>query len=266
MPATVITREKIAAGVTAEALERERKLRLKAGAIRVWVEATPLGGTDLCTEWNVIGDDDDGPLTVASPKPAAPGKIAASLPKADAAAAVAATTPAAADAGAKIAWGAKVGEPFKKRVVEVCTGLGCDPSFLMAAMAFETGERFTADVVNSTSGATGLIQFMPSTAKALGTTTAKLAKMTAVEQLDVVEAYFAPFKSRLGTLSDVYMAILWPAAVGRPESHELFSRPSAAYKQNSGLDVNKDGIVTKAEAAAKVFAKLTKGMTAGLAG
>src|SRR5262249_42960731 len=130
----------------------------------------------------------------------------------------------------RIAWGARVGEAFKKRVVEMCSRLQCDPSFLMAAMAFETGERFTANVVNSMSGATGLIQFMPATAKALGTTTEKLAKMTELAQLDFVEVYFKPFKSRLATLSDVYMAILWPAAVGRPESYALFSKPSTAYK------------------------------------
>lgn len=257
MPATVVTREKIATDVSDEALERERTLRIKAGAIRVWVEATPLGGRELCTEWNVIGEDDDGPLTVLpstlsetppAPKPAAPD-----------------TTGAAPSGDGRIAWGAKVSKAFKKRVVDLCAGLGCDPSFLMAAMAFETGERFTADVKNP-SGATGLIQFMPSTAEGLGTTTAKLAKMSPVEQLDYVDAYFAPFRGRVKTLSDVYMAILWPKGVGKPESYVLFSKPSVQFKQNAGLDGNKDGVVTKAEAASKVEKKLIKGMTAGLIG
>lgn len=36
---------------------------------------------------------------------------------------------------------------------------------------------------------TGLIQFMPATAKSLGMTISQLAAMTAVEQLDVVEEY-----------------------------------------------------------------------------
>lgn len=257
MPATVVTRERIATGVSDEALERERKLRIKAGAIRVWVEATPLGGRELCTEWNVIGEEDDGPLAV----------VPAVASRSDMTPRSSAHAPApVSDGDGRIAWGAKVGKPFKKRVIDICTGLGCDPSFLMAAMAFETGERFTPDVKNAQSGATGLIQFMPSTARDLGTTTAKLARMSAVDQLDYVEAYFRPYESRLKTLSDVYMAILWPKAVGRAESYVLFAKPSAQYKQNAGLDVNKDDVVTKAEAASKVFAKLTKGMTAGLIG
>ena len=44
------------------------------------------------------------------------------------------------------------------------------PMRMMAAMAFETGRRFTADVKNPRSSATGLIQFMESTATLLGTT------------------------------------------------------------------------------------------------
>lgn len=57
-----------------------------------------------------------------------------------------------------------------------------------------TGERFRANTVNRASGATGLIQFMPSTAKQLGTTTDKLAAMTEVDQLDYVAKYFVSQK------------------------------------------------------------------------
>ena len=41
-------------------------------------------------------------------------------------------------------------------------------------------------------GATGLIQFLPSTARGLGTTTDALAGMSSVEQLNYVEKYFDP--------------------------------------------------------------------------
>jgi hypothetical protein len=109
------------------------------------------------------------------------------------------------------------------------------------------------------SGATGLIQFMPKTAKGLGTTTDALARMSAVAQLEYVELYFKPYRVR--TLEDVYMAILWPAAVGKPNDFVLFESPSKQYKQNRGLDQNGDGKVTKFEAAAAVRAKLTKGRT-----
>jgi hypothetical protein len=130
----------------------------------------------------------------------------------------------------------------------------------MAAMAFETGESFSPSIRNQSSSATGLIQFMPSTARNLGTTTDALAAMSAVEQLSYVERYFNPFRGRLGTLEDVYMAILWPRAVGQPNDSVLFSRPSRAYELNSGLDRDRNGDVTKTEASAMVQAKLTKGL------
>jgi len=78
-----------------------------------------------------------------------------------------------------IAWGAKVSPVFRDRVWWIADTLGLDPDDLMACMAWESAESFRADIKNAAgSGATGLIQFMPSTAKALGTTTTELAKMS----------------------------------------------------------------------------------------
>lgn len=167
-----------------------------------------------------------------------------------------------------IAWGKspKITPAFKAKVIAISGTLGCDPSHLMSAMAFETGETFSPSIKNPLSGATGLIQFMPSTAKGLGTTTAALAAMTAVQQLSFVEKYLKPFKGKMKTLSDVYMTILFPKAVGKPAAFVLFKKPSKTYTQNKGLDANGDGAVTKDEAAAKVHAKLVKGLGSSLLG
>jgi len=166
----------------------------------------------------------------------------------------------------EIAWGKVVGPQFKNKVIAICGRLGCDPSHLTSSIAFETGESFAPDKINRVSGATGLIQFMPSTARSLGTTTAALAQMSAADQLDYVERYFQPYRGKMATISDVYMAILWPSAVGKPDATVLFKSPSPAYQQNKGLDANNDGQVTKAEAAAKVVQKLTKGLDASRRG
>lgn len=168
--------------------------------------------------------------------------------------------------GGGLAWGKRVSADFKGKVAATATALGCDPNHLMAAMAFETGETFSPSIVNHVSGATGLIQFMPATAKSLGTTTADLAAMPAEQQLDYVAKYFSPYKGRLSALSDVYMVILWPKAVGQGEDYVLFASPSIQYQQNKGLDTDQDGSVTKKEAAAAVQAKLVKGMGAGYFG
>lgn len=162
-----------------------------------------------------------------------------------------------------LAWGAKVSAEFREKVFLIAGDLGVKPDYLMACMAFETGYTFNpAEKNKAGSGATGLIQFMPATARGLGTTTDALARMSAVAQLDFVAAYFKPYKGRLKTLSDVYMAILWPAGIGKPENWVLWdkvSRPTT-YRQNAGLDIDKDGQIRKSEAARHVQAALERGM------
>jgi peptidoglycan hydrolase-like protein with peptidoglycan-binding domain len=169
----------------------------------------------------------------------------------------------------QLAWGQKVSLDFRKEVVKIATDLGVGPSDLMACMAFESAQTFKPDIVNKSSGATGLIQCMPSTAKNLGTTTDALKKMTAVEQLAYVAKYFKPHKGKLKNIDDLYMAILWPLGVGKAGDYVLWVKDDAktgkAYKLNSGLDSNKDGKVTKDEAAGKVRAMLTKGLKPDLA-
>lgn len=144
---------------------------------------------------------------------------------------------------------------FYKKVKVVATELNCSHIDLLCCMAFETGRTMNPAVQNSIR-ATGLIQFLPVTAeKVLDTTVEYLATLTRVQQMDWVLKYFkkGPIaKLSSVTLEDLYMAILWPAAVGKPDSYVLFSEGSKSYTQNKGLDKNNDGNITKAEAAAKV--------------
>ena len=162
-----------------------------------------------------------------------------------------------------LAWGAKVTPEFRAKVRSISASIGCAPSHLMACMAFETGRTFAPWVRNPGSSATGLLQFMESTAQGLGTSTAALAGMSAVEQLDYVWSYLRPYTGRLGTLADLYAAILWPAAVGKPDDYVVFADKSAAYAANKGLDVDHDGAVTKKECAAFVERMLVEGLEPG---
>lgn len=164
----------------------------------------------------------------------------------------------------QLAWGARVDAAFRDRVYRLCDNLGWSEdhaSWLMACMAFETGRTFSPSVRNAAgSSGTGLIQFMDATAKRLGTSTRALAAMSAVRQLDYVERYFAPVAHRIQTLDDMYMAILWPAAVGRVLGFVLWATGTRAYVMNRGLDRNRDGKVTKGEAAAVLFQHLDEGL------
>ena len=147
---------------------------------------------------------------------------------------------------------------FRDKVIAIAERLKTNPNFLMAVMSFESGATFSPSVPNKAgSGAIGLIQFMPATAKGLGTTTAALAEMSAESQLDFVEKHFRPFRGRLDTIEDTYMAVLLPKAVGKGPDFVLFQKPSVAFTQNRGLDIDGDGRITVFDASFKVRRLLT---------
>jgi hypothetical protein len=144
---------------------------------------------------------------------------------------------------------------FRVKVAGVVARLGMQPDDLLRIMSFETGGTFDPSVKNRAgSGATGLIQFMPETAKALGTTTDELARMTPEQQLEYVEKYFAFYKGKLGNLQDAYMAVLSPRAIGQAADTPLFTQGSLEYRQNAGLDRDDKGYVTVGDAAQMVRA------------
>lgn len=153
---------------------------------------------------------------------------------------------------------ANVTPEFIDAVEQLAERLGTKPEYVLAAMSFETGGRFDPSIQNGI-GATGLIQFLRSTAQNLGTTTDKLARMSAVAQLAFVEKYFEPFKGKLGTLEAVYTSIL----SGSPKKPDtvLFKAGTPAYKLNP-LDWNDDGIITAREATTPVAARMFGGVKA----
>ncbi|WP_277373426.1 hypothetical protein [Pseudomonas sp. AA-38] len=73
-------------------------------------------------------------------------------------------------------YGMRVSEGFRERMLALGENLSLDPNYVMACIALETGRTFNPAIKNPNSSATGLIQFMSSTAADLGTTTALLAK------------------------------------------------------------------------------------------
>jgi hypothetical protein len=149
------------------------------------------------------------------------------------------------------------GPAFVARVREIAATLGVDPNWLMGTMYLESGLKHTAR--NASSGATGLIQFMPATAKGLGTTTNALATMSNVAQLDYVLAYLLPWAGKIGSWFDLYLCVFYPAAIGKPDSYTLGNTPAMQAliaKQNAGFDVDKNGRITKGEFRASYLKRL----------
>ena len=154
-------------------------------------------------------------------------------------------------------------DAFVSKVNDIATFIGIKPEWLMFVMWFES--RLNSHVQNKTSGATGLIQFMPSTAHSLGTTTDALAAMTSIQQLDYVQKYFTPYKGKIKAFTDTYLVVFFPAAIGQPDSYVIETKnlhASLIAKQNPIFDVNKDGIITKSEIKQRLIGMVPDGFKA----
>jgi len=161
-----------------------------------------------------------------------------------------------------VAWSKHAGSGFTRAALNLCQLLGWPSDFcswLMACIAFESAESFSPTVRNQAgSGAVGLIQFMPTTAEGLGTTPEDLEGMSAVGQLVYVQRFFEPYRGRIRSLADMYMAILMPRYIGAAGDAVIFT-DGTAYRQNAGLDANTDGKITVDEAVDRVRQKLARG-------
>lgn len=142
---------------------------------------------------------------------------------------------------------------FYEKVVQIAKRINCDPNSLMAVMNAESG--IDASAKNKKGSASGLIQFIESTAESLGTTTKKLRKMSAEEQLEYVEKYLTKTKNDAGLGSSfidsatLYSLIFLP---GRSKNDVLTTKGEEYYAWNTCLDTNGDGRITKAELGQRV--------------
>lgn len=127
----------------------------------------------------------------------------------------------------------QAGEALAQKIVEVSGRLGIpDPGWLANLINFESAGTFSPSVQNPSSGATGLIQFIPSTASGLGTSTAALAAMSALAQMEWVEHYLNQYKSRgFSNPTDLYMAVFYPVSMGNPD----YQFPSNVVAANNGI-------------------------------
>jgi hypothetical protein len=202
---------------------------------------------------------EDGGVTTAAPPPA-PAAPPPPVP--------------APNTSRKLCWGKKVSAEFKASVFWIQEKIGLNPDFLMSCIAFESGGTFSPSAHNPLSSATGLIQFMDATVQSMvqhypvlasmapNRRASDLAKLTAVQQLSWVFYYFKAFGDDLShwALEDTYMAILLPSMIGKPLDSPMNWKDSA-YRVNKGLDLDKNGTVTKREATANIRRLYAMGMT-----
>lgn len=144
---------------------------------------------------------------------------------------------------------------FIGAVDNLASSLNLPSSDILRVIEFETAGSWSPAVKNPNSTATGLIQFLESTAKGLGTSTAELAGMTRSQQMEFVGRYLEPFRGRIKNFGDLYMAIHFPKAVGQSETYVMYKQGSPEYEANSNLDSNGDGTVTRGETIASVISR-----------
>lgn len=130
---------------------------------------------------------------------------------------------------------------FAMRTGEIANNLGVQPMDLFRVMNKESGLNPRAR--NPYSGASGLLQFMPRTAQGLGTSVEEIRSMPAIEQLDFVEKFFHPYRHKIHSYEDLYLATFFPAALGKPDdailqtkrlSAQLISRQNPAVARAAG--------------------------------
>lgn len=155
----------------------------------------------------------------------------------------------------------KLDSKFLNRVKEIAQKLNCDYKDLLALMNSESGIK-----TNNWNGSTavGLIQFTDASVAELNNkyglnlTKEKIARMSPMEQLDLVEKYLTIAKSynfapneRLSA-GDLYAITFLP---GRAGQDILCRRGEKFYSQNKGLDLNNDGVISKQDLENKLAKK-----------
>jgi hypothetical protein len=116
-------------------------------------------------------------------------------------------------------------EQFMNKLDEVCGRLQINTVDLITVMQAESLLNPTA--INPQSGASGLIQFMPKTARGLGTSVEAIRNMDPIDQLDLVEQYYSRYRGRMNNYADLYLATFYPRALYRGLDFVLGSEESA---------------------------------------
>jgi hypothetical protein len=155
---------------------------------------------------------------------------------------------------------------FADKVNKIASLLKVNPDWLMLVMHSES--KLNHRIVNADTGATGLIQFMPDTARGLGTTTQALREMTNVEQLDYVYKYFKPYAGKINSYFDLYLVTFFPIAVGKSDDWVFQTKKlsaSSIASQNKGINKwVKDNKITKGEFKKYVNSTIPKDIIAKL--
>lgn len=162
-------------------------------------------------------------------------------------------------------------DEFLLKLNQIAKELDADPRHLLNIMSCESDIRSDIRNPDVRLGTIGLIQFIRSTREALGWPKSTppfidgayhwtpednaFASMGMVNQLDFVRAFFLPYRGRMPSAERIYHMTYFPKTLGRGSSPGtvITARDAddpveaRAYAGNSGLDSDKDGLITYAD-------------------
>jgi len=133
-------------------------------------------------------------------------------------------------------------QEFGDKVVSIAQDLQINPNWLMHIMNKESW--LNPQTENNNSWAVWLIQFNNDEGvdyKTINKTQYKISEiknMNNLAQLDLVAEYYKPYKNKLNSYADLYLATLYPAAMWKPDDFVLWSEKSEAKAQEVGRKNN----------------------------
>lgn len=143
--------------------------------------------------------------------------------------------------------GSKIGD--KCEIVDfvlLCDSFDYNANHLSKVIEHESGYKTHA--LNPSTKASGIIQFLPSTARGLGTSAASIRKMSFRSQLKLTMKYLKSIESMTNTQIqdsiDMYLAVFHPKTLKQRYSRGrtvIFRRGTEGYRLNSNNDLNRDG-------------------------
>lgn len=117
----------------------------------------------------------------------------------------------------------KIKDQFLKKIVYISSLLEVHPNWMMDVIRYETARTFAADIKNTTSSGTGLIQFMDeaSAQEIFGLADAGKIPTDPIRQLDFVYAYLKHWKGSkdIKSVTDLYLLIFTPGNFSKSDDH-----------------------------------------------
>jgi hypothetical protein len=149
----------------------------------------------------------------------------------------------------------RVDQTFLRALAAMVDRHGWDIDGVAGVISHESGFNPAAHTPIPGQTATGLLQFIESTARSLGTTTDALRTMSALQQLPYVERFFQRTLRTVPTQAEDYILATFGRAdlVGAPDDTVIDRanaddpREAERYRVNSALDATGKGYITVAD-------------------